>query len=198
MILIFSKGTKRGTGFDRAAGADEFQVNMNRKDVGFFTETPERYWHPGAFAEFPGWQQEQSVAVVQSAINRKTKEIEAKCKELQGANFPWGDHEFYCDKDDRDKNIPLTALASLLLTDDDPIPTDQPYPGCWVSAADEQGVRTPVPFTCAEFKPFAIAVYRRTSSLWGKEKIHLATIAAMAAGGATPEQIAAYDINSGW
>lgn len=195
---IFDLTTKRGKDFDRSPGPGEFAKNLDISEIGWFRSTPSRYQFNVVFSEFPGWESEQMSKDVQAAVGRKAKEIEAKCAELQSMNFAWGGHVFYCDADDRDRNIPATALTSMILPDADPIPTGEPYPGCWVSAIDEAGNRTPVPFTCSEFREFALAVYRRTSALWGKEKIHLATLAAMVEAGARAEQIEAYDVYSGW
>jgi hypothetical protein len=201
MICYFDKLTFRGTAANPSYPplASEFVADLDIKILGDFLNTPARYTYQNTiFAEYQGWAAEQTQANVFVAVVKKIAEIEAKCQELQGARFEFNGHSYYCEQDDRDRNIPATALTTVWMADSDPIPTDQPYPGCWMTAPDADGVRAAIPFTCAQFRAFATAVYRRTSALWGKEKIHAYTVQGMALAGATAEQIAAYDVTQGW
>jgi hypothetical protein len=63
---------------------------------------------------------------------------------------------------------------------------------------DASGNRIIVPLTVAEMRQLLAALYDRNGSIWGKEVIHKATIEAMVATGATPDQVAAYDVSLGW
>ena len=87
-----------------------------------------------------------------------------------------------------------------MMADTDPVPTPAPVAWCWLTADVDAptGQRVVVAMTCAEFKQMARALYDRNAALWGAKQLHYATVEAMAAGGATAEQILQYDHTAGW
>lgn len=94
----------------------------------------------------------------------------------------------------------LAAAQSLGLADTDPVRVPPPLqPGWWLSASlDASGNRVAVPMTVGGLKALAVALYDRNGLIWGAEMVHKATVEAMAAGGATAEQILQYDHTAGW
>lgn len=94
----------------------------------------------------------------------------------------------------------LAAAQALGLADTDPVRVPPPLqPGWWLSASlDEGGNRVAVPMTVGGIKGLVVALYDRNGLIWGAEMVHKATIEAMAATGATAEQILGYDHTAGW
>ena len=133
-----------------------------------------------------------------SAVERKLTDIARYAEQLQGAHLAHNGRLYYADQGSME-TITTTLAVVQMLADTDPIPTPPPVAGCWLTAdVDAQGQRVVVAMSCGDFKLLARALYDRNALLWGAKQMHYATVEAMAAGGATVEQILGYDHTAGW
>ena len=133
------------------------------------------------------------------AVQRKLADIVRHVRTLQHEHLVHDGHLYYADEDSL-ATITTTLAMVQMLGDTDPVPTPPPVTGCWLTAdVDAQtGQREVVAMTCGGFKRLARALYDRNAALWGAKQVHYATVEAMAAGGATAEQILQYDHTAGW
>ena len=137
--------------------------------------------------------------LVASAVRRKLAQIDRHAARLQDEHLVHDGHHFYADPGSL-ATITTTLAIAQMLADTEPAPTPPPVAGYWMSADrdPETGGRVLVPMTCGGFKALARALYDRNALLWGAKHMHYATVEAMAAGGATAEQILGYDHTAGW
>lgn len=137
--------------------------------------------------------------MVTSAVRRKLASIDRHAARLQDEHLVHDGRHFYADPGSL-ATITTTLAVVQMLADTDPVPTPPPVTGCWLTAdTDAQtGQRVVVTMSCGQFKTLARALYDRNAALWGAKQLHYATIEAMAAGGATAEQILGYDHTAGW
>ena len=136
--------------------------------------------------------------LIASAVRRKLAQIDRHAARLQDRHLSHDGHHYYADPGSLE-TITTTLAVVLMGADADPIPTPGHVAGKWMSAdTDAQGERVLVVMTCGDFKLLARALYDRNSSLWGAKQVHCATVEAMAAAGATAEQILEYDHTAGW
>ena len=136
---------------------------------------------------------------VAQAVELKERDIARQEEALRASRLLHNGHHFYADEDSL--ATITTTLAIAQMTDDaDPVPTPAPVAGCWLTADrdPETGQRVVVAMTCGDFKMLARALYDRNAALWGARQVHYAAVEAMAAGGATAEQILGYDHTAGW
>jgi 3',5'-cyclic AMP phosphodiesterase CpdA len=155
----------------------------------------------GEWIELDGWQAARTAAKMAEAASAKIAEIEAESRRRQLADIPWNGHSWYADAWATKTIESCCAVATALgMADTDLIRVPPPLqPGYWMSAdVDASGNRIIVPLTVAEMRQLLAALYDRNGAIWGKEVIHKATIEAMVAMGATPDQVSAYDISLGW
>ena len=132
------------------------------------------------------------------AVQRKLADIVRHVRTLQHEHLVHDGQLYYADEDSL-ATITTTLAMVQMLTDNDPVPTPDPVAGGWLTAdTDAQGQRVVQAMSCAEFKQMARALYDRNAALWGARQIHYATVEAMAAAGATVEQILGYDHTAGW
>lgn len=138
-------------------------------------------------------------AAYADVIQRKLAAIDRYAETLQDRLLEHNGHHYYADRHSLN-TITTTLSVVQMLADIDPVPTPPPVAGKWLSADrdPETGALVMVAMTCAEFKLLARALYDRNALLWGARQLHYATVEAMAAGGATPEQILAHDHTVGW
>ena len=137
--------------------------------------------------------------LIADAVQRKLADIVRHGRMLQSGHLSHNGHLYYAD-DDSLATITTTLAIVKMQDDTDPVPTPPPVTGCWLTAdVDAQtGQRVVVAMSCGDFKLLARALYDRNAALWGAKQMHYATIEAMAAGGATAEQILGYDHTAGW
>ena len=134
-----------------------------------------------------------------AAVRAKHAEIDRYAALLQDQPLTHNGHSYHADRGSLETIT--TTLAVVLMGDDDvPVPTPAPVSGKWMSAdRDPQtGGRVLVPMSNGQFKQLARALYERNALLWGAKQTHYADVEAMAAGGATAEQILGYDHTAGW
>lgn len=133
------------------------------------------------------------------AVRRKEADIDRYAEALRERHLEHNGHR-YCADPHSAETVSGTLAVVMMMADTDPIPTPPPVAGCWLTAdIDPQtGRRVAEPMTCAQFKPFARTMFDRNALLWGARQVHYATVEAMAAGGATAEQILQYDHTAGW
>lgn len=137
--------------------------------------------------------------LVAAAVRAKQDEVDRYAEMLQDQPLEHNGNHYYADRGSLETIT--TTLAVVLMGDDDvPVPTPAPVAGKWMSAdRDPQtGGRVLVPMSAGQFKQLARALYDRNALLWGAKQMHKATIEAMAAGGATAEQILQYNHTAGW
>lgn len=137
--------------------------------------------------------------LVADAVQRKLADIDRHAAMLQDQSLTYAGNHYYADRGSLE-TITTTLAVVLLLADDAPVPTPPPVAGKWMSAdRDPQtGGRMLVPMSNGQFKQLARVLYDRNAALWGAKQMHYATVEAMAAGGATAEQILGYDHTAGW
>ncbi len=138
-------------------------------------------------------------AAYADVIQRKLAAIDRYAETLQDRPLVHNGRSYYADRHSLD-TITTTLAMVQMLADDAPVPTPPPVAGCWLTADIDAstGGRVVEPMTCAGFKALALALYDRNAALWGARQVHYATIEAMAAAGATVEQILGYDHTAGW
>lgn len=136
---------------------------------------------------------------VAGAVRYKLEMIDRYASVLQDQPLTHNGHSYHADRGSLE-TITTTLAVVLMGADADPIPTPGHVAGKWMSAdRDPQaGGRVLVPMNNGQFKQLARALYDRNAALWGARQLHYATIEAMAAGGATAEQILGYDHTAGW
>ena len=133
-----------------------------------------------------------------AAVERKLTDIACYAEQLQGAHLSHNGRLYYADRDSL-STITTTLSVVQMMADTDPVPTPPPVAGYWLSAdRDQSGARVLVPMNAGQFKQLARALYDRNAALWGAKQVHFATVEAMAAAGATAEQILEYDHTAGW
>ena len=137
--------------------------------------------------------------LIVDAVRRKLADIDRHAARLQDQHLSHDGHLYYADPGSLE-TITTTLAVVLMGADVDPIPTPGHFAGKWLSAdLDQQtGGRVLVPMNNGQFKQLARALYSRNAALWGAKQLHYATVEAMAAGGATAEQILEYDHAAGW
>jgi len=137
--------------------------------------------------------------LIADAVQRKLADIDRHGRMLQSGHLSHNGNLYYAD-DDSLATITTTLAIVQMQADTDPVPTPPPVTGCWLTAdVDAQtGQRVVVAMTCGQFKLLARALYARNAVLWGAKQLHYATVEAMAAAGATAEQILQYDHTAGW
>lgn len=137
--------------------------------------------------------------LIADAVQRKLADIDRQAAMLQDQHLSHNGNLYYADNDSL-ATITTTLAFVQMQADADPVPTPPPVTGCWLTAdVDAQtGQRVVVAMTCGDFKQLARALYDRNAALWGAKQLHYATVEAMAAGGATAEQILQYDHTAGW
>jgi len=137
--------------------------------------------------------------LISASVQRKLADIDRYAAMLQDQPLTHNGNRYYADRGSLE-TITTTLAVVLLLADDAPVPTPAPVAGKWMSAdRDPQtGGRVLVPMSNGQFKQMARALYDRNALLWGAKQMHYATVEAMAAGGATAEQILGYDHTAGW
>ena len=136
--------------------------------------------------------------LIADAVQRKLADIDRHAAMLQDQHLSHNGHLYYADQDSL-ATITTTLAIAQMLADTDPVPTP-PVAGYWMSADrdPETGGRVLVAMTCGQFKQLARSLYDRNAALWGAKQVHYATVEAMAAAGATAEQILEYDHTAGW
>ena len=135
---------------------------------------------------------------VAGAVRYKQEMIDRYAEVLQDQLLTHNGNRYYADRGSLETITTTLAIAQMQV-DTDPVPTPPPVTGCWLTAdTDAQGRRVVVAMSCGDFKLLARALYDRNAALWGARQLHYATVEAMAAGGATAEQILEYDHTSGW
>ena len=137
--------------------------------------------------------------LIAAAVQRKLADIDRYAARLQDQHLSHDGHLYYADPGSL-ATITTTLSIVQMMAEADPVPTPPPVAGCWMSAdRDPQtGGRMLVPMSNGQFKQLARALYDRNAMLWGAKQMHYATVEAMAAGGATAEQILGYDHTAGW
>ena len=137
--------------------------------------------------------------LIAAAVQRKLADIDRYAARLQDQPLAHNGHHYYADRGSME-TITTTLAVVIMLADDAPVPTPAPVAGKWMSAdRDPQtGGRVLVEMSNGQFKQLARALYDRNALLWGAKQMHYATVEAMAAGGATEEQILGYDHTAGW
>ena len=137
--------------------------------------------------------------LISASVQRKLADIDRYAASLQDQHLSHGGHLYYADPGSL-ATITTTLAIAQMLADTEPVPTPPPVAGYWMSADrdPETGGRVLVPMSCGDFKALARALYDRNALLWGAKQLHYATVEAMAAGGATAEQILGYDHTAGW
>ena len=137
--------------------------------------------------------------LIAASVQRKLADIDRYAASLQDQPLTHNGHRYYADRGSLE-TITTTLAVVLLLADDAPVPTPAPVAGKWMSAdRDPQtGGRVLVEMSNGQFKQLARALYDRNALLWGAKQMHYAAVEAMAAGGATAEQILGYDHTAGW
>jgi hypothetical protein len=135
---------------------------------------------------------------VAGAVRYKQEMIDRYAEVLQDQLLTHNGHRYYADRGSLE-TITTTLAVVLMGADADPIPTPGHVAGKWMSAdRDQAGGRVLVPMSNGQFKQMARALYDRNAALWGARQVHYATVEAMAAAGATAEQILQYDHTAGW
>ena len=137
--------------------------------------------------------------LVAAAVRAKHAEIDRYAALLQDQPLEHNGHRYHADRGSLE-TITTTLAVVLMGADADPIPTPGHVAGKWMSAdRDPQtGGRVLVEMINGQFKHLARALYDRNAALWGARQVHYATVEAMAAAGATVEQILGYDHTAGW
>ena len=135
---------------------------------------------------------------VAGAVRYKLEMIDRYAEVLQDQLLTHNGYRYYADRGSLE-TITTTLAVVLMGADADPIPTPGHVAGKWMSAdRDQAGGRVLVPMSNGQFKQMARALYDRNAALWGARQVHYATVEAMAAAGATAEQILQYDHTAGW
>lgn len=137
--------------------------------------------------------------LIAASVQRKLADIDRYAAVLQDQPLAHNGHHYYADPGSLE-TITTTLAVVIMLADDAPVPTPAPVAGKWMSAdRDPQtGGRVLVEMSNGQFKQLARALYDRNALLWGAKQMHYAAVEAMAAGGATAEQILQYDHTAGW
>lgn len=172
------------------------------REVGWFESHPDRYQlTDGVWAEIEGWRAAKDATELALAVAAKVAEIEAESRRRQTENFTWLGNAYFADAwATKTVESCCSVAAALGLSDSDPIRVPHPLqPGYWMTAeTDASGNRVLIYLTVGDMRQLLAALYDRNGAVWGKEVIHKGTLEAMAAGGATATQIAAYDCSVGW
>ena len=136
---------------------------------------------------------------VAGAVRYKLEMIDRYAEVLQDQLLTHNGNRYYADRGSLE-TITTTLAIAQMLADTEPVPTPPLVAGYWMSADrdPETGGRRIVAMTCGQFKQMARALYDRNALLWGAKQMHYAAVEAMAAGGATAEQILQYDHTAGW
>lgn len=153
---------------------------------------PERYMVVGgAIVERPEYAAEQAEKSRIQAFTALKERIVAKRVAANLADFPYLGTMYVSDE----PNIIGVKSQIEGMGDLDPIPTftGTPLASTWASAED-----TFAPFNCGEFRAFAAHYYSHREKNF--TNYTMLTIAATQAfsGGATVEELAAFDISQGW
>jgi len=190
--LIFDSGDGCGVTTNQEPLPDQFAVEMDEADIGWFTKSPRRYRHvDGVFGENPDWQAEQVESARLAALNDLKQRIVYLRKEKNDAIFSYLGVQYVSDE----PNILGVKSQIEGLPDSDPIPT---FTGTTLSStwATAEGAFTP--FTCGEFRAFAAHYYAHREKNF--TNYTLLTIAAYTAyqAGAAADDLAAFDISEGW
>lgn len=177
-------------------------AGLTDREVEWRRSQPDRYRLEGEeWVEVEGWRQARDRAALAEAVAAKVVEIEAVSAQLQQDVIEFGNHHYYADTwSTRAVESCCAAAANLGLDDSAPVRVPPPLqPGWWLTAdTDESGDRVAVQMTVGEMRQLSAALYDRNGAVWGKAMIHKAMVEAMAAEGATVEDIAAYDHLEGW
>lgn len=135
---------------------------------------------------------------IAGAVRYKLEMIDRYAEVLQDQLLTHDGNRYYADRGSLE-TITTTLAVVLMGADADPIPTPGHVAGKWLSAdRDQTGGRALVPMSNGQFKQMARALYDRNALLWGAKQMHYAAVEAMAAAGATAEQILQYDHTAGW
>lgn len=137
--------------------------------------------------------------LISASVQRKLADIDRYAARLQDKPLAHNGHHYYADRGSLE-TITTTLAVVIMLADDAPVPTPAPVAGKWMSADRDPrtGGRVLVEMSNGQFKQLARALYDRNALLWGAKQMHYAAVEAMAAGGATAEQILGYDHTAGW
>jgi hypothetical protein len=138
---------------------------------------------------------------IQEAVVAKKGQIAVESWRLQAEVFSFFGHALYADSwATKTLESCLAVSLALGLSDTDPVRVPAPLqPGYWFTAElDASGSRVVIPFSVGDLKAAVTALYDRNGAIWGKQIIHDATLDAMVAGGASADQIMAYDHTLGW
>lgn len=187
---------------EEVADAIEFSGYTTR-ETEWYQSQPNRYrLVDGTWKEIDGWKEEYTASKVAEAIGIKSSEIDAESRRRQALPISWNDRTWYADTWATKTIESCCAVAtSLNMRDIDLVRVPTPLQaGCWLTAdLDSSGneiVATGI--TVADMRQLLAALYDRNGALWGKALVHKATLEAMAAEGATEEDIEAYDCTAGW
>lgn len=178
-------------------------TGLTDREVEWRQSQPDR-WQLVAdeWAEIEGWAAARAAAKMAETVAAKITDIEVESRRRQLANIIWNGHTWFANTWATKTIESCCAVASALgMADDDLIRVPTPLQaGCWLTAdLDSSGneiVATGV--TVADMWQLLAALYDRNGKVWGKALVHKATLEAMAAEGATPEEIEMYDIMVGW
>ena len=179
--------SRRGGGEDQIASAEMFEPLLAQYDRQRIDRRQEA-------AEGAAWTIEDAVSRVLGLIVAESQRRQHALIQVEGVLY-------YADAwATATVEAALAAAQSLGLADADPVRVPPPLqPGWWLSASlDASGNRVAVPMTVGGIKALVVALYDRNGLIWGAEMVHKATVEAMAAGGASAEQILGYDHTAGW
>ena len=137
--------------------------------------------------------------LVADAVRRKLADVDRYAASLQDRPLEHNGNRYHADRGSL-ATITTTLAIVQMQADTDPVPTPPPVTGCWLTAdVDAQtDQRVVVAMSCGDFKLLARALYDRNAALWVAKQMHYAAVEAMAASGATAEQILQYDHTAGW
>ena len=176
---------------------------LTDREIEWRASQPDR-WQiiDGVWKEIDGWAASRLAARQAKAMAEKITQINTENQRRQLLPIFFGGHTWYADTWATKTIESCCAVASALgMADDDLIRVPTPLQaGCWLTAdLDSSGneiVATGV--TVVDMRQLLVALYDRNGALWGKALVHKATLEAMAAEGATVEDIEAYDCTVGW
>lgn len=177
-------------------------TGLTDREVEWRASQPDR-WKlvAGDWVEIEGWAAARGSAKMADAVTAKITEIEAESRRRQLADLSWNGHTWYADSWATKTIESCCAVATALgMADTDLIRVPPPLqPGYWMTSEfDESGNRILVRMTVAEIRQLSAALYDRNGAIWGKEVIHKATVEAMVAEGAGPDDVASYNHLLGW
>lgn len=177
-------------------------VGLTAREIEWRESQPDR-WQlvDGKWSEIEGWLDARRSAKMADTVALKIVEIEAESRRRQMADLSWNGHTWYADAWATETVESCCAVATALgMGNTDPIRVPPPLqPGYWMtSEVDESGNRILAGLTVGDMRHLLAALYDRNGAIWGKEVIHKATVEAMAAEGASVDDIEQYDISVGW